>query len=94
VNAFKRWRLAVPLALLSLLPLAATIIGIIAFWRDDGPARRAITVFLAVMFAACFAVALSIGLDHRMQSPPWLRIGIIAVFLLLGCGVGWVRDLV
>jgi hypothetical protein len=94
VNALKRWRLAVPLALLSLLPLAATIIGMIAFWQDDSPARRAITVFLAVMFAACFGVALSIGFDRKMESPPWLRIGTIVAFIVLGCGVSWVRDLV
>ncbi|MEU8238509.1 hypothetical protein AB0C07_09710 [Actinoplanes missouriensis] len=73
------------------MPLIATIFGAIAFWNDWSAPRKAITVFLGVMFTMCVGVSLSIGFDRRIQSPPWLRIGAVLVFILLGCGVTWVR---
>ncbi|GLY05001.1 hypothetical protein [Actinoplanes sp. NBRC 101535] len=94
MNALKRWRIAVPLLFFSVTPLAATIIGAVAFWQDDSPARQAMTVFLAFMFALCAGIALHIGFDRKMQDPPWMRIGTIVVFIVLACGVSWVRDLV
>lgn len=94
MRTLKRWRIAIPLAFFSAMPLAATIVGAVAFWEEDSPARRVITVFLGIMFAACLGIALSIGFDRKLEDPPWLRIGTVVLFIGLGCGVSWVRDMV
>lgn len=49
MKASHRWRLAIPLTLLSGLCLAATILGAIAYWTVDSPAENALTVFLIIM---------------------------------------------
>jgi hypothetical protein len=91
VSALVRWRLAIPLIVLSLLCLAATVIGAWAYWTVDSAAERALTVFLGVMFAINLAMSISIGTDRRLQDTPWLRVGTVILFFLLGCGVALVR---
>jgi hypothetical protein len=91
VSALIRWRLAIPLVFLSLICLAATVIGAWAYWAVDSAAERALTVFLAVMFAINVAISVSIGTDRRLQDTPWLRVGTVILFFLLGCGVTLVR---
>jgi hypothetical protein len=52
----------------------------------------ALTVFLAVMFALCVGISVSIGVDRSIRDVPWLRIGAVALLILLARGVSWVRD--
>jgi hypothetical protein len=92
VTLLKRWRIAIPLSLLSALPLGATLLGAWAYWDQDSTAARALTIVLALMFAACLGISISIGLDGKIQDTPWLRIGTVVVFIALACGVSWVRD--
>ncbi len=86
-----RWRLATPLLLLSLLCLAATLIGAWAYWAISDTAERTITIFLAVMFALNVGMSVSIGTDRNLEETPWLRIGTIILMFLLACGVSVVR---
>lgn len=92
MSPWHRWRIAIPLTLISAVLLGATLLGAWAYWSTDNTTRNLITAFLAVMFATCFAVSMSIGLDRRIDSVPWLRIATIAVLIALACGVSWVRD--
>jgi len=92
VTPVKRWRIAIPLVVLSALPFAATLLGSWVYWDQDSNGRRALTVFLAVMFALCVGISVSIGVDRRIRDVPWLRIGAVALLILLACGVSWVRD--
>lgn len=94
MSPFKRWRIALPLTIISALALAATIVGAVVYWDVDSTQRNLLTVFLGVMFAACTAVSLSIGFDRGIQDVPWLRIITVVVFIALACGVSWVRDTV
>ncbi|GAB1692735.1 hypothetical protein [Krasilnikovia sp. M28-CT-15] len=92
MSPFKRWRIAIPLAIISALLLGATLLGAWAYWDKDSIPARALTIFLAGMFAACLGISISIGVDRKIQDIPWLRIGTIALFVALACGVSWVRD--
>ncbi|MGA5305987.1 hypothetical protein ACPCHT_39285 [Nucisporomicrobium flavum] len=92
MNAFRRWRIAVPLAILSALLLGATVLGAWAYWSEDSAAENALTAFLCLMFAACLGISISIGVDRRIDDVPWLRIGTVVIFIALACGVSWVRD--
>jgi len=92
VSPFKRWRIAIPLALISALLLGATVLGAWAYWDDDSTAEHALTIFLGLMFALCLGISVSIGLDRKLQDVPWLRIATVALFIALACGVSWVRD--
>jgi hypothetical protein len=89
-----RWRIALPFALISGLFLIMTALGAWLYWSTDNSAERALTVFLCVMYGICLAVSVSIGLDRRIQRVPWLRMGTVALFIVLSIGVGWVRDMV
>jgi hypothetical protein len=91
MTTFTRWRLATPLLLLSTLCLAATLIGAWAYWAVDDTAERAITVFLAVMYATTAGISISIGTDRTLNDTPWARIGAITLLFLLSCGVAIVR---
>jgi hypothetical protein len=86
VSTLHRWGLAVPLTILSMLFLGATILGIWAFWGDDTTAQHTITVIITVLFAVNVVLSLSIGVDRRITAIPWLRLITIAVIFLLGCG--------
>ncbi|MBG0568183.1 hypothetical protein [Actinoplanes aureus] len=90
----RRLRLAIILGFFSVLPLAAVILGAVAFWDNWSGARQAMTIFLAVMFTICVGVSISIAADKRLEGVPWLRIGTIGLFIVLACGVGWVREMV
>lgn len=91
MNAFMRWRLATPFIVLSGLLLFATGLGAWAFWSQWSGAERAITVFLGVMFGMCLGISISIGADRKIQDTPWMRMGTVALFIALGCGVTLVR---
>jgi hypothetical protein len=91
VNTFTRWRLAMPFIILSGLLLFATGLGAWAFWSQWSGAERAITVFLGIMFAMCVGISVSIGADRKIQDIPWMRMGTVALFIALGCGVTLAR---
>ncbi|GGQ87388.1 hypothetical protein [Couchioplanes azureus] len=92
MTPFQRWRIAVPLAVISALLLGATALGAWAYWNVDSTAENALTVFLCLMFVLCLGTSLSIGFDRKISDVPWLRIGTVLVFIVLSCGVSWVRD--
>ncbi|MGX6606227.1 hypothetical protein ACWKSP_29500 [Micromonosporaceae bacterium Da 78-11] len=91
MKASHRWRLAIPLTVLSGLCLAATLLGARAFWSVDSSAENALTAFLILMFAMMVGMAVSIGFDRNIQDMPWLRLGTIALFFVLASGVALVR---
>ncbi|MFI5491903.1 hypothetical protein [Actinoplanes sp. NPDC051859] len=93
MTTFQRWRIAVPLAAVSAILLGATVLGAWAYWADDSLPRRAMTVFLGLMFGVCLASSLSIGFDRKLTDVPWLRIATVAALVALACGVSWVRDM-
>lgn len=91
MNAFMRWRLAIPFIAFSALFLFGTGLGAWAYWSGWTLAERLITAFLGVMFAINLGVSISIGIDREIRDVPWLRIGTIVVFFALACGVTLVR---
>lgn len=91
MNTLMRWRLATPLIILSGLLLFATSLGAWAFWSRWSTAERAITAFLGLMFGICVGISISIGVDPKVQETPWMRMGVVALFIALGCGVTLVR---
>ncbi|MBB2947276.1 hypothetical protein FB565_007044 [Actinoplanes lutulentus] len=93
MTTLRRLRLALILAMFSLVPLAGTIIGGVAFWQRESLAFNLITIFLVLMFAFCFGISLSIGLDSGLADIPWAKIGVFFTLLLLSGGVAWVRDM-
>jgi lipoprotein signal peptidase len=92
MTPYARWRLAVPLLILSLLCLGATGLGAWLYWSVDDNVERFITVFLALMFTLNAGMSVSIGTGRNVESIPWLRIAIIIVFFVLACGVTIARD--
>jgi hypothetical protein len=94
VTPFKRWRIAIPLILISALALGATLLGAWAYWSQDNSTQHLLTIFLSIMFILGAAISISIGVDSRIQDIPWLRIGTVVLLILLACGVSWVRDIV
>lgn len=86
-----RWRLALPFIVFSALFLFGTGVGAWAYWSGWTLAERLITVFLGIMFASNLAISISIGADRTIQHMPWLRMGTIALFFVLACGVTLVR---
>jgi hypothetical protein len=91
VNTFTRWRLAAPFIVFSALFLFGTALGAWAYWSGWTLAERLITVFLGIMFALNLAISISIGADRTIKDTPWLRMGTIALFFALACGVTLVR---
>ncbi|WP_249997658.1 hypothetical protein [Actinoplanes sp. M2I2] len=94
MTPFKRWRIAIPLVIISAIALGATVLGAWAYWEKDTTAQHLLTVFLGIIFALCVGISISIGADRKIEDTPWLRIGTVALFILLACGVSWVRDVV
>jgi hypothetical protein len=93
MNTLRRLRLAVTLAVFSLVPLTGTIIGGVAFWQRESPVFNLITIFLVLLFAVCFGISLSIGLDTALADVPWMKVGLFFALLLLSSGVVWARDM-
>ncbi|WP_067509276.1 hypothetical protein [Actinoplanes sp. TFC3] len=91
MNTLTRWRFATPFVVFSALFLFGTALGAWAYWSGWSLAERLITVFLGVMFALSLGISISIGVDRRIQDTPWLRMGTVAVFFALACGVSLVR---
>ncbi|AEV82185.1 hypothetical protein ACWT_1169 [Actinoplanes sp. SE50] len=88
-----RWRLAFPLTVLTLLLFVATAGGLWLYWEVDSPARRALTAFMCLMLGITVGISVSIAIDRRIESVPWLRMGAIVVFVALTTGVAWVRTM-
>jgi hypothetical protein len=91
MSTMMRWRLAIPFIIISALFLFGTVLGAWAYWSRWTVAERLITVFLGVMFAINLAISVSIGTDRKITDTPWLRMGTVALFFLLACGVTLVR---
>jgi hypothetical protein len=91
MSPLMRWRLAIPLALFSALFLGGTVLGAWAYWDRWSLGERLITVFLGIVFALNLGISISIGADRRVTETPWSRIGTIALFFVLACGVTVVR---
>ena len=91
MTTLARWRLAIPFMLFSALFLFGTVLGAWAYWSRWTLAERLITVFLGVMFAINLGISVSIGVDRRIDDTPWWRMGTVALFFLLACGVTLVR---
>ncbi|MBB2940619.1 hypothetical protein FB565_000323 [Actinoplanes lutulentus] len=88
----QRVHLAILLSFFTVVPLGAAGLGAVAFWDSWSHPWRWITIFLIVMFAVGVVFSGSIAFDRRLRSIPWLRIGAVGLFLVLGCGVTWARN--
>jgi uncharacterized membrane protein len=86
-----RWQLAMPFMILTGLFLFGTSASAWFNWSSWSLAERLITVCMIVIFALTFGTSVSIGVDRRIDDVPWLRMGVIALYLALGCGVTLVR---
>ena len=91
MNAFTRWKIAVPLIGLSLLMLAPALFGAWAWWSEFGAAYRVLSVVICLVIVVQLGVAVSIGV-RPTRDVPWLRIGLVAGAILLSCGLAVLRD--
>ncbi|SDY93730.1 hypothetical protein SAMN05444365_104224 [Micromonospora pattaloongensis] len=86
MNAWTRWRLALPLIGLSAISLTAALIGLVAWWDLSDVGERALSTAISLVLATSLAVSVSIGV-RRTEDVPWLRIGAVAVGFLISCGL-------
>ncbi|MEU8374732.1 hypothetical protein AB0C22_16630 [Micromonospora sp. NPDC048894] len=91
MSVWKRWRIAFPLLALSLLMFVPAVFGTWAWWSENGTAYRVLSVFICLVVAGCVGVSLSVGIK-RAEDVPWLRIGLVALGVLVTCGLAVVRD--
>lgn len=85
MNAWTRWRIAIPLVGLTGLSLAAAIAGTITWWSLDSPGDRRLLIAISVILTAGVVISLSIGIS-RTAEIPWLRIAAAALTLVAACG--------
>ncbi|MEV4629342.1 hypothetical protein AB0J90_24080 [Micromonospora sp. NPDC049523] len=85
-----RWRIALPLIGLSLLLVAPALFGTWAWWSDHGVAFRALSIVICLVVIVNVGVAISIGV-RPARDVPWLRIGLVALGILLTCGLAVLR---
>ncbi|MBQ0896519.1 hypothetical protein KBX37_26080 [Micromonospora sp. U56] len=91
MSAWTRWKIAIPLIGLSLLLLVPAVFGAWAWWSENGPAYRTLTVVICLVVAACLGVSVSIGVKPT-RDVPWLRIGLVAAGILATCGLAVARN--
>jgi F0F1-type ATP synthase assembly protein I len=60
-------------------------------WREFTDGERVLTALLCLLTGASVGVSLSIAVDQRIDSVPWLRIAAIIVLLLLSFRAALVR---
>jgi hypothetical protein len=94
MNTARRLQIAWVLALFALFPLAGVIFDVLLDWDTTSSAFKPITGFLIVLFAGCFGISLSIALDRDLDDVPWAKLGYFLLFLVLGMGVVWARNIV
>jgi hypothetical protein len=90
MNAWTRWKIAFPLTGLSLLLLVPALFGTWAWWSDYGVAYRALSVVICLVTTAAVGVSVSVGVKPT-RDVPWLRIGLVALAILLTCGLAILR---
>lgn len=86
MNTARRLGLASPLVALTGLTFGTALIGAIGLWNQYTSGERAITALMCVLSGLSVGLSLSIAVDRRITSTPWLRIAAIAALLLLTCG--------
>jgi hypothetical protein len=91
MSAWARWKIAIPLIGLSLLLLVPAVFGAWAWWSENGPVYRAMTIAICLFTAACVAISVSIGIKPT-RDVPWLRIGLVATGILATCGLAIGRN--
>ncbi|MFG1674631.1 hypothetical protein [Micromonospora sp. NPDC049282] len=90
MSAWLRWKLAVPLILLSLLMLVPALFGTVMWWPEFGTAYRLLSVAICLVIAAQLGIAVSIGV-RPARDVPWLRIGLVLAAILVSCGLAALR---
>ena len=91
MNTTHRLGLAAPLIALTGLTFGTALIGAVGLWDEYTNGERAITAFMCVLTGLSVGLSLSIAVDRRITSTPWLRIAAIAALLLLACGGALLR---
>jgi hypothetical protein len=91
MSAWTRWQIAFPLIGLTLLLLVPALFGTRAWWSDYGVAFRALSIAICLVMAAAVGISISIGV-RPSRDVPWLRIGLVALGILLACGLAALRE--
>ncbi|WP_320069031.1 hypothetical protein [Micromonospora sp. RTGN7] len=91
MSVWSRWKIAIPLIGLSLLLLVPALFGAWAWWPENGPTYRILTVVICLVVAACLGISVSIGVKPTRDAP-WLRIGLVAAGIFATCGLAITRD--
>ncbi|MGW4465108.1 hypothetical protein [Micromonospora sp. NPDC004704] len=90
MTAWARGQLAFSLILLNLLMLTAALFGTWAWWSEYGVVYRVLSVLICLIVIGTLGVSVSIGVKPT-RDVPWLRIGLVALGILLSCGVALLR---
>jgi hypothetical protein len=91
MSPWLRWKLAFPLIGLSGLLVAPALFGTWTWWSDYGVAFRVLSIIICLVAIATVSVAVSIGVKPT-RDVPWLRIGLVALGILLTCGLALLRE--
>jgi hypothetical protein len=91
MKTLHRIGLATPLIGLTGLVFGISLIGANGLWSEYTDGERALTALLCLLTGGSVALSLSIAVDRRVDSVPWLRITAIVVLLLLSFGAALVR---
>lgn len=83
--------LAATLTAVTGLVFGTALIGAIGLWDQYTSGERVLTAVMCLLSGVGVGVALSIAVDRRITSTPWLRIAAVAVLLLLACGGALLR---
>jgi hypothetical protein len=83
--------IAAPLVALTGLTFGISLIGANGLWDEYTSSERAITALMCTLSGLAVGLSLSIAIDRRITSTPWMRIAAIAALLVLACGGALVR---
>jgi len=90
MTARTHWKIAIPLTGLSILMLIPAVLGTWAWWSENSPTYRALSVVICLVTAATVATSMSVGIKPA-RNVPWLRIGLVGLGVLATCGLTVLR---
>lgn len=94
MTTLRRIQIAFILTLFALAPLAGVVVDAYLNWSSESSSFKLITTVLALLFAICVGICISIAADRKLDDIPWAKLGLYFLCLALGAGVAWARTLV